>query len=482
MKIEINNIEFNKNARETTVLLSCPEEETVLMLSKILLDSATYIEWNDQSTGVYNGVTGVQIDGNILVIILSEEGFQKIGHKTIQAKVSLSHNDYLELLEYINIIFDNSLHITNKPFNPGKTKSIDYSKIKYLNLDGKNLSLPPDHLDQYIALEKLFIRDNPKLNVKATVAILAKLPHLKQLQITIYGNIPHDMSKLTALESLHIEGEPDLETLPQDIGNLKNLNYLFLQSKKEINLPLQFSDLVALEFMHIRSNKWKLPPNFYKLSQLKYLDLYHCDIKEFPSEMNQMTSLETIILGRNQERDDFGLFTVLGQLSALKSIEADISSLPESISTCTQIEQLKIFGDNDFDQKFYIPESFGSLKQLKSLTFENCNFDPIPSSIFELNALQELHLINCTFYEVPEHICKLTYLEEISITDCPHFSDIHPAFSKLLSLRRINFDNLPALQTLPIELDKLIYIEEVYVSDVENIKNVPENWFEKMNK
>lgn len=480
MKIEINNIEFNKNARETTVLLSCPEEETVLILSKILLGSATYIEWNDQSTGVYNGVTGVQIDGNILVIILSEEGIQKIGHKAIQLKLSLPENDYQDLLEYLNIIFDNSLHITNKLFIPAKSKSIDYSKIKYLNLDGKNLILPPDHLDQYIALEKLFIRDNPKLNVTATVAILAKLPHLKQLQITIYGNIPHDLSKLTALESLHIEGEPDFETLPQDIGNLKKLSYIFLQSKKEINLPLQFSDLVALEFMHIRTNKWKLPPNFYKLSQLKYLDLYHCDIKEFPSEMNQMKSLETIILGRNQERDDSGLFTVLGQLSALKSIEVDICSLPESISTCTQIEQLKIFGDNDFDQKFYIPDSFGRLKQLKSLTFENCNFDPIPSSIFELNALQEFHLINCIFHEVPEHICKLTYLEEISITDCPYFSDIHHAFSKLLSLRRINFDNFPALQTLPKELDNLIYIEEVYLSDAENIKNVPENWINKM--
>ncbi len=482
MNIEINNLEYKNNQYELAVLLTHPKKETILILSKNLPDSATHLEYNDQSNAVYDGIKAVQIDGNRLNVILNEKGILKIGHHSIQVKLSLTKKDYKDFLENISCIFDKGLSITEKAFVPTKSKAIDYSKIKYLNLDSKNLSFPPDDLDQYIALEKLFIRDNTQLDVNATFSVLAKLPHLKQLQITIFGKIPAELSKLTALESLHIEGEANFETFPADIGNLKNLTYIYLQSKKEIILPQQFSDLTVLEFMHIRTSKWKLPDNFYKLSHLKYLDLYNCDITVFPAEMHQMSQLETIILGRNQERDDFRLFEVLGQIAALRTIEIDINSLPESISACTQIDKLKIIGDYDSARKFYIPESFGFLTNLISLTLENCVLDTLPDCLFELISLHELHLINCTFKEIPGRISKLKHLEEISIIDCPEFSDIHQEFSMLPSLRKIYFENVSALKYLPTEVQHLTGIEEVYLSEYENIKNVPDHWINIMDK
>jgi Leucine-rich repeat (LRR) protein len=481
MKIEINDIEFKNNQHEIAVLLTHPKKETILILSKSLPDSATYLEYNDQSNAVYDGITEVLIDGNILVINLNGEGIKKIGHKTIQVKLSLTENDYKDFLENISCIFDKGLSITEKAFVPAKSKSIDYSKIKYLNLDGKNLSIPPDNLVHYIALEKLFIRDNPKLDVNATIAILAKIPYLRQLQINVYGRIPDDLSKLTALESLHIEGEADFESLPIDIGNLKKLNYIYLQSKKPIVLPPQFSDLTALEFLHVRSKTWKLPNNFNKLSHLKHLDLYNCDITVFPSEMNQMTDLESIILGKNQDRDDSLLFKILGQLRSLKSIEIDISSLPESISACKQIEQLVIYGEDNPEQKFFIPASFGLLSQLKSLSLHHCHFDTLPDGLFDLISLQQLHLTNCKFTEIPALISKLEHLEEISITDCHDFSVIDADFSKLKSLKKIYFDNVPSLRSLPLELHKLKNFEEIYVPDYEKIDNVPDHWILLMN-
>lgn len=482
MKIEINDIEFKNNQHEVSVLLTHPKNETILILSKNLPSSKTYLEYNDQSNAVYDGITEVLIDGNILVINLNEEGNQKIEHKTIQVKLSLPENDYKDFLEYINIIFDTCLRISDKLFIPSKSKSIDYSKIKYLNLDGKNLTYPPENLEKYVALEKLFIRDNPDLDVMSTFSILAKLPHLKQLQISIYGNIPDQLCELTSLESLHIEGEADFETLPTDIGNLKKLNYIYLQSKKPIVLPPQFSDLTALEFLHVRSKTWKLPPGFYKLSHLKHLDLYNCDITVFPSEMNQMTHLETIILGTNQERDDSKFFTILGQLPALRTIEIAISSLPESISDCTQIENLEIYGNDNQGQKFYLPKSFGRLTQLKSLTLENCIFDQLPECLFDVVSLRQLQLTNCRFNEISEQISKLEHLEEISIIDCTAFSYIHNEFSKLKSLRKIYFENVPALQSLPTELHNLTDIDELYLSAYEKIGNVPDHWIKIMNE
>lgn len=481
MKISINEFEYKNNQHEIAVILSHPKKETILILSKNLPDSATYLEYNDQSNAVYGGIKAVQIDGNSLNVILNEKGIHKIGYHSIMVKLSLAENDYKDFLENISCIFDKGLSITGKAFVPSKSKVIDYSKIKYLNLEGKNLTLPPENLEHYVALEKLFIRDNPKLDVFATFSILAKLSNLKQLHISLYGDIPDSLSKLTALESLHIEGDAIFETLPVDIGNLQKLNYIYLQSKSPIVLPLQFSDLAALEFLHVRSKTWKLPDNFYKLSHLKHLDLYHCDITVFPTEMIQMTHLESIILGKNQDRDDYELFSILGRLKALRTIEIDISSLPESISACKQIEHLVIYGEDNPEHKFFIPDSFSQLTQLKSLTLHHCHFETLPASLFEVTSLQQLNLTNCMFKNLPHIISKLERLEEISIIDCADFSDIHSDFGNLKSLRKIYFDNVPSLRSLPLELHKLQYINELYLSDYEKIKNIPDHWITLMN-
>lgn len=482
MKISINEFEYKNNQHEIAVILTHPKKETILILSKNLPDSATYLEYNDQSNAVYDGIKAVQIDGNSLNVILNEKGIHKIGHHSIMVKLSLAENDYKDFLENISCIFDKGLSITEKAYVPSKSKSIDYSKIKYLNLEGKNLTLPPENLEHYFALEKLFIRDNPKLDVFATFSILAKLPNLKQLHISLYGDIPDSLSKLTALESLHIEGDAIFETLPVDIGNLQKLNYIYLQSKSPIVLPPQFSDLAALEFLHVRSSSWILPQHFYKLVNLKHLDLYSCDITVFPTEMNQMTQLESIILGKNQNRDDSLLFNILGQLRALRSIEIDISSLQESISTCKQIEHLVIYGEDNPKKKFFIPNSFGLLSQLKSLSLHHCHFDTLPDCLFDLISLQQLHFTNCTFTEIPALISKIEHLEEISIIDCLDFTIIHPDFNKLKSLRKIYFDNVPSLRSLPLELHKLTNFEEIYVSDYEKIDNVPDHWIKIMNE
>jgi Leucine-rich repeat (LRR) protein len=481
MNININDLEFKNNQYEIAVLLTHSKNDSTLILSKNLESSAIYFEYNDQSNAVDNGIKEVQIDGNILVIILNEKGIQKMGHHTISVKLFLTEKYYKDFFKTINIIFGGFLSITDKPFIPAKSKAIDYSKIKYLNLDGKNLNLPPENLEHYVALEKLFIRDNPNLDVISTFSILAKLHNLKQLQISLFGNIPDSLSKLTSLESLHIDGDADFGTVPEDIGRLKKLNYIYLQCKKPIVLPPQFSDLNALEFLHIRASRWTLPEHFYKLSSLKYLDLCNCEISVLPIEMSQMSHLETIILGSNQERDDNKLFDVLGKLVALRSIEITISSLPETISACRQIENLEIYREGNQEQKFFIPDSFGKLTQLKILTLDQCHFDTLPDCLFDLISLEQLHLSNCTFIEIPDLISKLEHLEEISIIDCVDFSAIHSDFSKLKSLRKIYFDNVPSLRSLPLELHKLSDINEVYLSEYEKIDQVPDLWIKLMN-
>jgi leucine-rich repeat protein SHOC2 len=481
MKISINEFEYNNNLHEIAVILTHPKKETILKLSKNLPDSATYLAWNDQSNAVHDGIKEVQIDGNCMVISMNEKGSQKLGQNTIQVKLSLPENDYKDFLENMHIIFAKCLRKTNKPFIPAKSKAIDYSKIKYLNLDGKNLNLPPKNLEHYVALEKLFIRDNPNLDVFATFSVLAKLPHLKQLHISLFGDIPASLSQLCTLESLHIEGNAKFETLPTDIGNLQRLNYIYVQSKSPIVLPPQFSDLRSLEFLHVRSSRWVLPEQFYKLASLKYLDLYHCDITVFPLEMSQMTHLETIILGKNKDRDDYELFNILGRLKALSTIEIDISSLPASISACKQIEHLVIYGEDNPEHKFFIPDSFSQLTQLKSLTLHHCHFETLPASLFEATSLQQLNLTNCMFKNLPNIISKLERLEEISIIDCADFSDIHSDFGNLKSLRKIYFDNVPSLRYLPLELHKLQHINELHISDYEKIKNIPDHWITLMN-
>lgn len=457
MSIEIHEVELINKSEFCSLYLSNPSQETMLVLSKNNISEEIYLEWNDASSAAYNAIILAKLEGNIFTIQIDDKFIDIFGTTSIEAYLKFSEIVYSDFQSWIKSILGDKLSISKVPFVSEKvTDNLHFENIKYLNLSGKNLKLPPPTLEKHADLEELFILDNPDLDIESTFQILKGLPKLKKLHISIYGMIPQSVSSLTSLQSLHIEGSPQCESLPHDIGRLNKLTYIYLQSTKDIVLPPQFSNLAALEFLHVRAESWFLSEDFYKLSRLKLLDLYNCKISDFPIQMAHMENLETIYLGFDDTRDYEKVFEIFCNIRSLKTLEISVLEFPEIKSSHCSLEDLTVFSDAQMDDPFNIPASIIKLQNLKSLTFNECNILEIPIRIFELSNLEELNFTECKIENIPAEIINLNKLKSLCITECPGF------------------------KSLPKELEEMKSLTELQLEDFEKIGNVPLYWIEKL--
>jgi len=118
-----------------------------------------------------------------------------------------------------------------------------------------------------------------------------------------------------------------LDSLPAELGQFQNLQYLIVGKNKLSNLP----DFVA------------------EFKDLIYIDLSQNRFKELPEEICTLTSLEKLILNRN-----------------------GLSTLPECISSASAITYIDLW-DNPIRT---LPETLVDLSNLKKLDLSGIKFSP----------------------------------------------------------------------------------------------------------
>ncbi|MFX0022306.1 MAG: leucine-rich repeat domain-containing protein [Candidatus Hermodarchaeota archaeon] len=94
--------------------------------------------------------------------------------------------------------------------------------------------------------------------------------------------------------------DTDLEMLPKDFGNLKELNFLFLPNNKIVSLPDTIGKLKKLKGLILSSNKLtSLPESFINLTALQYLDMSNNEFKEIPTQIWALKELTKLSLSGN---------------------------------------------------------------------------------------------------------------------------------------------------------------------------------------
>lgn len=481
MKIELNISNLDVKIREgsLSICLFNRVENQYIIFYKNLETNNIYFECNDQSNAAYNCVQSVYLDGNLFFIILNDHGIKTLGIEQVEVHLSFSrpmYNDFLDAIQRIFLL----LEISSQPFEASKPPVIKYEKIKALDLSGKNLSLPPDDLGNYINLEALNLLANPQLDLEATIEVLAKIGSLKTLKVHIVGKLAANLNKLKSLEMLHIEGAADFETWPEDTEQLKDLNYLYLQSNEDINLPdaiTNFSNLTSLE---VRAQRWTLPEHFYKLNKLSILDLFYCTNNHFPKEMEQMTSLKKIYLGYNNDRDDGQVLESFSHILSLNTLEIALKEIPESIASLTQLESLTLYSKYGPNHELKITEEFCQLTKLESLKFIGCNNIVFPKNISKLNSLKELIFDRCNFEKLPDGLSLLKNIHTLSINECPNLQYLSEEIANMRSIRRLFINENSNLKTLPIEFNTITYLNEIQLLDNGILENIPDHWLNKL--
>jgi len=111
----------------------------------------------------------------------------------------------------------------------------------------------------------------------------------------------------------------DFEVLPSSFANLTNLQELFLNDEKNLNLEKNIfilSQLPKLSILHIENDALDaLPKNIFQLSNLEALYINNNQFGELPKELNGLKKLKYVDIHGNKfklpvqavPQKDFGL-------------------------------------------------------------------------------------------------------------------------------------------------------------------------------
>ena len=265
----------------------------------------------------------------------------------------------------------------------------------------------------------------------------------------------------------------------------QRLNYLVMSNWELTEIPEEVFDLNDLKFIFLDGNHLRtLPERLWDLPNLKYIDVTNNPVESLPDRPGIFIDLpifgrcRTQLKGENinlridinvwQERNAFwasylratkrirvvniqqrsnarGNAKIDSHVHQIISLLADseldrltlrhleISSLPEDIRRLRGLKYLTLeelalkdlpdwIGQLDLEGLWVennelsaIPDSFRSLRHLKSLVLSGNPIIKIPEFVFDLDALEYLDLDGCNLREIPPEILRLDKLKTI---DC----------------------------------------------------------------
>ncbi|TXD46674.1 leucine-rich repeat domain-containing protein [Polaribacter sp. IC073] len=156
----------------------------------------------------------------------------------------------------------------------------DLASLKDLEITGGSaINQLPDNFGNLISLEKVRIAGS-------------------------FLTLPNSFTNLTNLKSLQLHGS--LEYLPTDFGNLKNLEWLSINSMNLKEIPDSFGNLESLKtFKAYQNDITTIPDSFGDLPKISEIDLSYNNISLFPSTMiNLSDTLNDLTIRGNDYSDD----------------------------------------------------------------------------------------------------------------------------------------------------------------------------------
>lgn len=181
-----------------------------------------------------------------------------------------------------------------------------------------------------------------------------------------------------------------LDSIPDDIYSDTSLRVLRLYGNSLDSLSFRIGNLVNLEELYLGRNDLKiLPPEIGKLKKLRILSVQYNEIEQLPAEIGQLDQLEQLILNQNKLR-----------------------CLPSSLGHLKNLQMLQV----KFNFLDSLPSSIGGCQALQFVYLNRNNILALPESLSEISGLKEIYMAGAgQMTDVPEILCKLRMLEVLEV-------------------------------------------------------------------
>ena len=292
-------------------------------------------------------------------------------------------------------------------------------KVWKINLDipeeAKNVSLANNDerwWDQ-VDLRKLILASN---KLKEIPSGIKNLPALTVVDAhdNVIETITEEIEELKELVKLHLSHN-NISSFPKSFCNLPSLKVLYLTSNAIKDLPEDFGYLCNIEELELSQNKIsQLPESFGNLKQLKKLNLSKNEIECLPVGFDNLTSLVDLDISSNKLTS---LPSGFGKLTSLEIVECRYNQINKfTMFTETAMIKQLFLGYNrikDIDD-----DVFDKLPYLVSLDLRDNSLSSLPESLLKLQLLERLDLTNNSLSGLP-YIIGNMQLKSISLDGNP---------------------------------------------------------------
>ena len=283
------------------------------------------------------------------------------------------------------------------------------------------------------------------------------------------GSLPDELGRLSALDSLRIEGEDGLVgTVPAELGNLAKLNYLSL-SRNGLSgpIPAEMGQLARLSVLGLGGNALtgSIPGSIGNLRRLTELYLWGNRLTgTIPVELGRLTRLRTLDLSSNDTASS-GMATrvvVADEASDALGREA-LRNIVTEPYTGRGGERAAVSGATGLTGP--IPAELGNLANLTVLyLYSNGLTGPIPPELGNLADLTDLSLYsNDLTGPIPAELGDLADLKELGLTSNLLTGPIPPELGNLTNLTLLSLYSNDLTGPIPPELGNLANLTDLYL-------------------
>ncbi|KAL3739658.1 hypothetical protein ACJRO7_020989 [Eucalyptus globulus] len=369
----------------------------------------------------------------------------------------------------------------------------DFQQLRYIKLCDCELLISTPNISCTPNLEELKLR-----NCKNLVEAHESIAYHDKLQVLHFKWCPElcvfpNVLKSKNLRDLKLSNCPKLERFPDIIDELRGLKKLSIRHTSLKELPTSIKNLVSLEKIHLDmgTNPISRPSNNYKLQKLQWFKSFFCQIV-FPNLWNSADPCMKIGLPNSNVSD-----LLNSNLSQVEFLE-DLSCFPllkililsgnniTSLSTSIKRDCLSTSSiSKDFKQLTYVKLSdceslvitpnLSCAPNLKELKLWNCkNLVEAHESIANHDKLQVLHFKWCPELRVFPNVLKSKNLRNLNFSVCPKFERFPDIPHELGCLKKLSILHT-AIKELPTSIENLVSLETMQLDICKNSVSIPSN-------